>query len=85
MQHPLHGESSQQLDLDLQSLVVELSPGGTLAGRVHWAGAEPKAIYMLTLHNRGSDGFLEFFHLPRFALTGLTGEFRFATIDDLAP
>ena len=76
VQHPRYGEHATTLAPDLTSLVVELQPGGTLAGKVHWGGAVPTRVYMLTLEYRGADDFLELFHLPRFTVTDLAGEFR---------
>lgn len=82
VQHPRYGDHSADLDPDVSPLVVALEGGGVLAGRVHWGGAVPTRLYMLMLEFHGADGFLEAFHLPRFALTDPAGEFRVA---DLAP
>ena len=76
VQHPRHGDHSTVLDLNLSTVVVELHQGGTLAGSVHWAGEVPTRPYMLTLEYREADGFLELFHLPRFTVSDLAGEFR---------
>ncbi len=76
VQHPRHSDQSAELDPDASTLVVELHAGGALAGRVHWAGAVPTRPYMLTLEYRGAEDMLELFHLPRFAVTDLAGEFR---------
>ncbi|MSR61247.1 MAG: hypothetical protein EXS08_02200 [Planctomycetes bacterium] len=80
VQHPRYGDHSANLDLHVSPLVVELQSGGTLAGRVHWGGAVPTRLYMLTLEYRGADGFLGAFHLPRFSVTDLAGEFRVANL-----
>ncbi len=80
VEHPRHGDHSAALDPDVSTLVVELQAGGALAGHVHWGGAVPTCLYMLTLEYREADDFLEFFHLPRFAVTDLAGEFRAANL-----
>ena len=80
VEHPRHGDHSAALDPDVSTLVVELHAGGALAGRVHWAGAVPTTFYMLTLEYREAEDFLELFHLPRFALTDLGGEFHAANL-----
>ncbi len=82
VQHPRYGDHSANLDPSVSPLVVALRGGGALAGRVHWGGAIPTRLYMLTLEYRDADGFLEVFHLPRLALTDLAGKFHVA---DLAP
>ncbi len=77
VQHPRYSDHSARLQPgDVDARVVELLAGGTLAGRVHWGGAVPTRLYMLTLEYRGAEGFLEAFHLPRFSVTDLAGEFR---------
>lgn len=80
VEHPRHGDHSAALDPDAATLVVELHAGGALAGRVHWAGAVPTQLYMLTLEYRDADDFLELFHVPRFVVTDLAGEFRTANL-----
>lgn len=80
VQHPRYGDFSATLDPLVSPLVVALEAGGTLAGRVHWGGAVPTRLYMLTLEYRGADGFLEVFHMPSFALTDLAGEFRVSNL-----
>lgn len=74
--HPRFGDHSVELEATATELVVELQPGGTLVGKVHWGGAVPTRLYMLTLEYRGAEDFLELFHLPRFTVTDLAGEFR---------
>lgn len=81
VQHPRFGEYSAALDPRVSPLVITLSPGGSLSGRVHWGGAVPTRLYMLTLEPRGGDGLLEFFHLPRFAVTAPTGHFRVTQLE----
>jgi len=80
VQHARYGDHSATLDPDETSLVVELHAGGALAGRVHCGGVKPTRLYMLTVSFRGADGFLEFFHLPRFAVTDLEGAFRLTNL-----
>lgn len=80
VQHARFGEHSAALDPRVSPLVVELSAGGILTGRVHWGGAVPTRIYMLTLEKRDTEDILELFQLPRFTLTGPTGEFRLANL-----
>lgn len=80
VQHPSYGDHSATLEPDLSPLIVALEAGGTLASRVHWGGAIPTRLYMLTLEFRGADGFLEMFHMPRFGLTDLAGECRLANL-----
>jgi len=80
VQHPRYGEHATTLAPDVTSLVIELEPGGTLTGKVHWGGAVPTRLYMLTLEFRGADDFLELFHLPRFTVTDLAGEFRLTNL-----
>jgi hypothetical protein len=76
VQHPRYAEESAVLDVNAGEKVVTLEAGGELSGRVHWGGAIPTRLYMLTLEFRGEDGFVEIFQLPRFTLTNLVGEFR---------
>jgi len=76
VQHPRYGDYSANLDPEVSPLLVELLSGGELTGRVHWGGAVPTRLYMLSLEYRGADGFLEAFHLPRFTVTDLAGEFH---------
>lgn len=76
VQHPRYGEHATVLAPETTELVVELQAGGTLVGKVHWGGAVPTRLYMVTLEFRGADDFLELFHLPRFTVTDLAGEFR---------
>ncbi len=80
VEHPRHGDHSADLDLDVSALVVELSAGGALAGRVQWGGAVPTRLYMLTLEYRDAQDLVGLFHLPRFAVTDREGEFRCATL-----
>lgn len=80
VQHPRYGDFSAPLDPLASPLIVPLQSGGALAGRVHWGGAVPTRLYMLTLEYRGADGFLEMFHVPRFSLTDLAGEFQVSNL-----
>ena len=80
VQHPRFGDHSVELDPATTELVVELQPGGTLAGKVHWGGAVPTRLYMLSLEYRDAEGFMGLFHLPRFTVTDLVGEFRIANL-----
>lgn len=80
VQHPRYSDHSANLEPNAVPLVVELQAGGALAGRVHWGGAVPTRLYMLTLEYRGADGFLEAFHMPRFSVTDFAGEFRVAAL-----
>lgn len=80
VQHPRYGDHSVELDPTASELVVELQPGGTLAGKVHWGGAVPTRLYMFSLEFRGEEGFMGLFHLPRFTVTDLAGEFRIANL-----
>lgn len=80
VQHPRYGEHATTLAPETTELVVELQPGGTLTGKVHWGGAVPTRPYMLTMEFRGADDFLELFHLPRFTVTDLAGEFRLTNL-----
>ncbi|HEX6883316.1 MAG TPA: carboxypeptidase-like regulatory domain-containing protein [Planctomycetota bacterium] len=80
VQHPRFGEHSALIDLRVSPLVVELSAGGALAGRVHWGGATPTQLYMLTLERRDTEDFLELFALPRFTVTTPTGDFRLTNL-----
>jgi carboxypeptidase family protein len=79
VRHPRYAEFSIALPPEAPlsgPMTVTLQSGGSLAGRVHWGGAVPTRLYMVTLEYRGADGFLEAFHLPRFTLSDLAGEFR---------
>ena len=86
VQHPRYGDHSAKLELAASQavvpLAVELEAGGVLAGRVHWGGAVPQRVYMLAAEFRKQeeDEVLEMFHVPRFTVTDLAGEFRVANL-----
>ena len=77
VQHPRFAQQMVDLPAGSSQLVVRLSGGGTLAGRIHWGGAVPTRPYMVTLMNEDADGFMQVIHLPRLGLSDLAGEFRF--------
>jgi hypothetical protein len=80
VRHPRYAEYSGAFDPSVAKHTIELVSGATLAGRVHWGGAVPTRLYMLTLEARDVDGFLGIFRLPRLCATNLAGEFRCANL-----
>lgn len=79
-EHPRYGKGVVKLDADSSDVVVEMPPACTVTGRVHWAGENPPALYMLVLRNtaRGPDAAVtQAFAPPRTSLTNIEGRFSF--------
>jgi len=62
-------------------VALEMPVACTVQGRVHWAGENPSAAYMLALrHKESDDPMVQMVEPPRTAISNLTGHFRFTGV-----
>ncbi|MEZ6017103.1 MAG: carboxypeptidase regulatory-like domain-containing protein [Planctomycetota bacterium] len=76
VEHPGYGEVCVPFTPGVESLLVPLSAGCVLTGRIHWGGGVPDRAYMVFVTPEGASGMAGAFAVPRLALSALDGTFR---------